>query len=250
MDALDVRFDDMLAESVDRFEAQLQSRFDMLDKCLYAADKCWSVFTSSELPDEEARNLIARMAPGGQIPLPLVTFPSRMDLNSFVEQAGHLNGYVFDVHPSIRNLHNAAHKFGLVETLVRLGALVWDADPSPWWYRGLIFDLASVASLGAFFALFGPRGSPPANVGDSWMLISTVNRIFFDHEEVAAELLSKTAPILAGRMRLPMPAFVAFLCSAREAYYRHLSDHGISFDEVFAVTRPDMPDQVMQCQRP
>lgn len=238
-DALDFRCDDRLQTPTKRgCDDGMAPRFAQMEKCLAVADRCWSVLTNCAEPDADAIGLAARMAPGGVMPAQSFMFPS--PLRAPWLSADHVNTRVFDVPPSARQVHVAANRFGLLETLVKLGTLFEGAEPRPWWYTGLTFDLASCTSMALIYALFGPRWTPAANVGESWMLIDTVNRAIFEDEETGAKALAKNGPVLAARMRLPAWAFIRFLCDARREYYEQLSALGISARDIFSITNPEL----------
>ena len=239
LDALDVRCDDrLLVPFRPGTEEWLSPRLANLDKCMTVADQCWSVFTNSAAPDPQTIGLAARMSPSGVMPAPTFMFPSPLPAKWLAEDR--VNAYAFDVPPSVRHLHVATNRFGLLNSLLRLGVLFEGAEPHPWWYTGLVFDLASCVSMALIFALFGPRWSPAANVGDAWTLIDTVNRSIFDEEEISAEAAAKGGPALAAMMGVPADVLIRFLCAARQEYYQQLAAVGISFRDVFSITNPEL----------
>ncbi len=239
LDALDVRCDDrLLVPFRPGTEEWLSPRFAHLDKCMTVADRCWSVFTSHAAPDAHTIGLAARMSSSGVMPDPSFMFPAPVPAKWLSEDLG--NAYAFDVPPSVRNLHTATSRFGLLSTLLRLGVLFEGAEPHPWWYTGLVFDMASCASMALIFAIFGPRSSPAANVGDAWIMIDTINRAIFDEEEFAAQAMATRGPVLAAMMHLPTDVVIRFLHAARQEYYQQLVAVGISFRDVFSITNPEL----------
>lgn len=239
LDALDVRCDDRLLVPFRLgTEEWMSPRLASLDKCMTVADRCWSVFTNIAEPDPDTLGLAARMGPSGVMPAPTFSFRSQLPANWLSEDR--INTYVFDVHPSVRHLHTSTDRFGLLKCLFRLGVLVEDPELRPWWFTGLVFDLASCVSMALIFALFGPRWSPAANVGDAWPMIDTLNRVIFDEEKVALEAAVTRGPELAAMMHLPPQVVVSFLRSARDEYYRQLAAVGISFRDVFSITNPEL----------
>lgn len=238
LDALDVRCDDRMPKKLSskRGEAWIAARMDLMDKCLQAADRCWSVFSYRVLPSEEALSLMAQIAPGGALPAPSFTFaPPAVRAVALAEQ-GLCNCYMYEAHASARQLHNASSKFGLLRFLLRLGAA--RAGSKPWWYAGWVFDLASLAAMAQFFAIFGPAGSPESNVGEDFDLIVAVSRVFFDHDDGTITPLVTDLPKIAKRLDLPAGQFIESLMEARRDYYSMLEALGISFEDVYAFAKP------------
>jgi hypothetical protein len=240
LDALDARCDDRMPNTLrgKRGEAWLEARMELMDKCLQAADRCWSVFSYRAVPGEEALALMAQVAPGGTIPTPSFTYAPpaiRADAGAWSGQED-FNGYMYEAHDSARLLHNASAKFGLMRFLLRLGAA--RAASKPWWYAGWVFELASLAAMAQFFAVFGPAGSPESNVGEDLDLIAAVSRVFFDHDDGTITPLVTDLPRIAQRLDLPPGQFIKSLTQARRDYYAMLADLGISFDDVYAFAKP------------
>lgn len=239
LDALDVRCDDRLLVPFRPYtEEWLSPRFANLDKCMAVADQCWSIFTSFAAPDPQTVGLATRMSPSGVMPEPTFMFPSPPPAKWLAEDRG--NAYVFDVHPSVRHLHVSTNRFGLLSSLLRLGVLSEGAEPQPWWYSALVFDMASCVSMALIYALFGPRGNPASNVGEAWIMIDTINRSIFDEQEYAAQAMLTGGTVLGAMTGLPADVVTRFLRSARQEYYQQLAAVGISFRDVFSITNPEL----------
>lgn len=239
-DALDVRCDDRIPKKLNskRGEQWLAARMDLMDKCLQAADRCWSVFSYRAVPGEQALALMAQVAPGTEIPVPTLTYaPPAMSVDPGVWLGSKdLNPYQYEAPDAARVLHNASAKFGLMRFLLSLG--VARASSKPWWYDGWVFDLASVAAMGHFFAVFGPAGSPESNVGEDLDLIAAVSRIFYDHDDGTITPLVTDLPGIAKRVGLPPRQLIRTLMGARRDYYAMLGGLGISFRDVYAFAKP------------
>lgn len=239
-DALDVRCDDRMPKDLSgkRGEAWLAARMDLMDKCLQAADRCWSVFSYRVAPSSEALALMSQIAPGGVLPAPSLLFaPPAVRAHAFTLAGQELcNLYMYEAHTRTRHLHNVSAKFGLMRFLVRLGAAM--EGSRPWWYVGWVFDLASVAAMAHFFLIFGPAGSPESNVGEDVDLVVAVSRIFFDHEYGTVTPLLTDLPKIAKRLDLPPGQLTKSLMAARREYYAQLAALGISFEDVYAFAKP------------
>lgn len=240
MDALDVRCDDRLPKKLDskRGEAWIAERMDLMDKCLQAADRCWSVFSHRAVPSEQALTLMAQVAPSGTIPSPRLTYAPpivRAHDAAWLDQ-DKFNPYMYEADTAARRMHNASSKFGLLRFLLRLGAAA--EGSRPWWHVGWVFDLASVAAMAQFFSVFGPAGSPESNVGEDADLIFSINRVFFDHEDGTITPFVTHLPKLAERLDLPPVQFVESLMAARREYYASLEALGISFEDVYPFAKP------------
>lgn len=240
MDALDVRCDDRMPKNLysKRGEVWIAARMDLMDRSLQAADRCWSVFSNRVVPSEEALTLMAQITPGGAIPAPKMTYvpPAvRANAAAWVDHQG-FNPYMYEADTIARRLHNASSKFGLLRFLLRLGAAA--EGSRPWWYVGWVFDLASVAAMAQFFALFGPAGSPESNVGEDADLIFAINRVFFDHDDGTITPFVSDLPKIAGRTDLPPMQFVKSLMAARREYYASLAALGIQFEDVYPFAKP------------
>ena len=146
------------------------------------------------------------------------------------------NPYQYEAHPAARLMHNASAKFGLMRFLLSLGSA--RASLKPWWYAGWVFDLASLAAMAHFFAIFGPAGSPESNVGEDFDLIAAVSRVFFDHDDGTITPLVTDLPSIAQRLELPPGQLIKALMGARRDYYAMLGELGISFEEVYAFAKP------------
>jgi len=240
MDALDVRCDDRVPKKLDgkRGEAWLAERMDLTDKCLQAADLCWSVFSHRAVPSKQALTLMAQVTPRGTIPAPRLTYAPptvRADHAAWLDQDD-FNPYMFEADTVARRMHNASSKFGLLRFLLRLGTAAEGSEP--WWHVGWVFDLASVAAMAQFFSIFGPAGSPESNVGEDADLIFAINRVFFDHEDGTITPFVTDLPKFAKRLDLPPLQFVKSLMAARSEYYSTLEALGISFEDVYPFANP------------
>ena len=240
LDALDARCDDRMPKKLKskRGEAWIAERMDLMDKCLQAADRCWSVFSYRAVPSEEALALMGQVAPGGTIPAPRLTYAPpavKADAVAWSDQED-CNRHMYEADAVARRLHNVSSKFGLLRFLLRLGASAQGSRP--WWYVGWVFDLASVAAMAQFFAIFGPAGSPESNVGEDADLIVAINRVFFDHDDGTITPFVTDLPKLAKRLDLPPLQFVRSLVAARREYYATLEALGISFEDVYTFAKP------------
>ena len=240
MDSLDARCDDRVPKKLNskRGEAWLAARMDIMDKCLQAADRCWSVFSSRSMPSEEALALMAQVAPGGSLPAPSLFFaPPAARFNAIaLGDQGLCNCFMYEAHAKTRILHNASAKFGLLRFLVRQGAAM--EGSRPWWFTGWVFDLASVATMAHFFSIFGPAGSPESNVGEDLDLIVALSRVFFDHDDGTITPLVTDLPKIAMRLDIPAEQLVKSLMAARREYYAQLAALGISFEDVYTFAKP------------
>lgn len=239
-DALDVRCDDRMPKNLESKGGVqwLSTRMELMDKSLQAADRCWSVFSHRAAPSGEALALMAQVVPGGTIPSPSLRYaPSAVQAEGAerLAKAG-FNCYLYEADIVARHLHNASSKFGLLRYLLRIGAAAEGARP--WWHTGWVFDLASVAAMAQFFAVFGPTGSPESNVGEDVDLIFAINRVFFDHDEGTYTPFITDLPELAKRLDLPPFTFVRSLLAARREYYATLEALGISFEDVYRFAKP------------